>query len=409
VKLELFIASRYLKAKRKQAVISVITSICILGVAAGVMALIIALALNTGFQVELQSKILGATSHISLLQSDSRPLSDSSQLMERLRGIEGVQGMAPTIYGQVFLVGVAQSQGINLKGIDLNREATVGDIFQNVVSGDIRDLSETSAAPGILIGKELSKKSALPLHSFVHIIAPEGELSPFGKLPRSQTYKVVAIFESGLWDFDANWAFVSLRAAQRLFRMKEGQATAIEFKVKDIYRAGEIAQQIEDRMGNRYQTLTWIELNRPLFSALRLEKLAMFIAIGLIVLVASLNIVTTLTMMVMEKQKDIAILTAMGGTSRTIMTIFMLQGGIIGVTGTCIGSVLGVSVSWFLNRHKVIHLQPDVYSIPYVPFHARWEDVVAICVLAILITFLATLYPAKSAARLDPVEALRYE
>ncbi len=409
MKLELFIAGRYLKARRKQAVVSVITAICILGVAAGVTALVIALALNTGFQVELQSKILGATSHISLLQSDGRPLTGFSELIKKLQSVDGVVGAAPTVYGPVFLVGAIQNQGINLKGIDLTREVSVADIFQNIVSGNIRNLSATSGAPGILIGKELSKKAGTPLNSFLRVLAPEGELSPLGRLPRSQTYKVVAIFESGLWDFDANWAFVSLPGAQQLFHMKEDQVTGIEFKVRDIYRAGEIARQIQAIAGDSYQTLTWIELNRPLFSALRLEKLAMFIAIGLIVLVASLNIVTTLTLMVMEKQKDIAILTAMGGDHQTIMTIFMLQGAIIGVIGTAIGMVIGVSASWFLDRHKIIHLEPDVYSIPYVPFHVRWEDVVAICVMAILITFLATLYPAKSAARLDPVEALRYE
>ncbi|MBI4455874.1 MAG: ABC transporter permease [Acidobacteria bacterium] len=406
--LELFVARRYLKAKRKQAVISVITGIAVLGVAAGVTALIIALALNTGFQVELQSRILGATSHVSLLQSDGRPIEGFSGLIDKFHGMEGVEGTAPTIYGQVFFVGAVQSQGIELKGIDVTREATAIEMFQRIVAGDARNLL-LPGVPGIVIGKELSRKTGAGLNSFVRVIAPEGELSPLGKLPHRQSFKVMAIFESGLWDFDANWAFVSLSSAQQLFHLKEDQVTAVEFRVRDIYRAAEMGRQIERRAGEQYQALTWIELNKPLFSALRLEKLAMFVAIGLIVLVASLNIVTTLIMMVMEKHKDIAIITAMGGTSRMIMSVFVLQGVIIGVIGTTVGAVLGTVTSWFLNRYKIIHLAPDVYSIPYVPFYSRWQDVVAVCVVAILVSFLATLYPARSAARLDPIEALRYE
>ena len=404
-----FVAARYLRAKRRQAVISVITAISVLGVAAGVAALIIALALSTGFQVELQSKILGATAHISLLQSDGRPITGFAQLIERVRGVDGVRRLSPTIYGQVFFVGAVQNQGIQLKGIDLDGEGANSEATGSIVSGKLRDLTAPSDVPGILIGRELSRKTGAGLGTFVQVIAPEGELSPFGRLPRSRTFKVVAIFESGLWDFDANWAFVSLPTAQQIFRLGDNQVSALEIRVDDIYGAREIARRIEAGAGDGYQALTWMELNRPLFSALRLEKLAMFLAIGLIVLVASLNIVITLTLMVMEKQKDIAVITAMGGTGRTVMSIFMLHGTIIGLIGTGIGVLVGVPVSWLLNRYKLIHLQPDVYPIPYVPFHTRWEDVLVTCVLAVLVAFVATLYPARSAARLDPVEALRYE
>ncbi|HEY2930165.1 MAG TPA: ABC transporter permease [Acidobacteriota bacterium] len=408
MRFELFVALRYLKAKRKQAVISVITAISVLGVAAGVMALVIALALNTGFQVELQAKILGATSHITVLQSDGRPLKEFRAVVEKIRNISGVQAITPTIYGQVFFVGGLQNQGVQLKGIDLGN-AQVPEILKTVVSGNLSALSSDSAVPGIIIGRELARKTGTGLNSVVRAISSEGELSPVGKLPRSQTFKVVAVFESGLWDFDANWVFVTLDSARRLFHLSPEQVTALEVNLRDIYQAGQAGRAVEEKLGEGYQALTWIELNRPLFSALRLEKLAMFIAIGLIVLVASLNVVTTLTMMVIEKQKDIAILSAMGSDSRIIMWIFMLQGIIIGIIGTVIGMGVGVTASWWLNRYKVIHLQPDVYSIPFVPFHTRWEDVLAIAMVAMLITFLATLHPARAASRLDPVEALRYE
>ncbi|MBI3939729.1 MAG: ABC transporter permease [Acidobacteria bacterium] len=409
MKLEFFIAGRYLRARRKQAVISVVTAISILGVAAGVAALIIALALNTGFQVELQSKILGATSHITLLQTDGRPIAEFAALIGRLYGLKGVRRLSPAIYGQVFLVGGVQNQGVQLKGVDPADAGLVSELLRNVSRGDIRSLASGSDVQGILIGKELSRKTGAGLNSFVRVVAPEGELSPFGRAPRSQLFKVAGIFESGLWDFDANWAFVSLSTAQQLLRLKSDQVTGIEVRIEDIYQAGPIARQLELKAGEGYQALTWIELNRPLFSALRLEKLAMFVAIGLIVLVASLTIVTTLTLMVMEKQKDIAIFTAMGGQNRSVMSVFMLQGIIIGVVGTVLGTLCGVSSSWLLNRYRIIHLEPDVYSIAYVPFRVRWEDVAVIGLVAVLISFLATLYPARSAAQLDPVEALRYE
>jgi lipoprotein-releasing system permease protein len=409
MKLELFVAARYLRAKRKQAVVSVITAVSVLGVSAGVGALVIALALNTGVQEELQSRILGATAHVSLLRSDGRPIRDYAPLAERLLSIGEVTRAGPIVYSPVFLVGSAQNQGIQLKGIDLSDRAAASEIFQRVLSGDIRSLTAPGDIPVIAIGSELSRKTGSGPGTTVRLLVAEGELSPLGRLPRARTFRVGAVYESGLWDLDANWGFVSLPTAQRLLSLADNEVTGLELRIRNIYRAEAVGREVEALAGDGYEALSWIALNRPLFSALQLEKLGMFVAIGLIVLVASLNIVTTLTLMVMEKHRDIAIITAMGGNRRSIMTVFMMQGIIIGIVGTLIGALVGIGASHFLDSRQLIRLAPDVYSISYVPFHTRWQDVALICCVALIVTWVAALYPARSAAGLDPVEALRYE
>jgi lipoprotein-releasing system permease protein len=418
MKFEFFVAFRYLKAKRKQTIVSVISSISMLGIAAGVMALVIALALSTGFREDIQAKIIGATSHINLIRLDGTPLANYEELAKRLRGVPQVTGIAPAIFNQVLVASTFRSQGAVLKGVDLQRESEVSDFFAQIVEGDPRSIEkpqvsddpEAPPAPDhLIIGKEMARTLAVKVGDTLQILVPKGKLTPFGMSPGVRSFRVAAIFESGLWDYDANWAYTSLATARRLFSLPRGSVSVLQFKTDDLERVEEIAEAIRSAAGPGYTTTTWIDLNKPLFSALKLEKLALFITISLIVFVASLSIVTTLIMMVLEKQRDIAILTAMGAPQKSIMKIFMLQGLVIGVAGTILGAILGVGACWILDTYKLIRLQAEVYSIPYVPFHVKIWDVALVCATAVLISFLATLYPARNASRLDPVEIIRYE
>jgi lipoprotein-releasing system permease protein len=418
VRFELFVAFRYLKAKRRQTMVSVISAISVLGIAAGVIALVIALALSTGFREVIQEKIVGATSHVNVLRMDSTPIRNCPELMEQLQHAPHVTGIAPAIFNQAFIAGSIQNQGATLKGVDPDKERRISDFFAHIVEGDPQSLSkrelpgDPEAPPppeNLIIGKQMARTLGVRVGETVRVIVPMGRLTPFGMTVTERTFRVGAIFESGLHDFDSNWAYTGLAAARRLFSLPADSCSVLQMKIGDLEQAESAADEIRAAAGPGFITNTWIELNRPLFSALKLEKLALFITIGLIVLVASLNIVTTLIMMVLEKERDIAILTAMGATSKTIMHVFMLQGLIIGVIGTVVGGLLGVGVCRILDTYRLIQLPAEVYSIAYVPFHVRILDVFAVTGTALLISFLATLYPARSASRLNPVEILRYE
>jgi lipoprotein-releasing system permease protein len=441
MKFELFVALRYLRAKRKQTMISVISGISVLGIAAGVMALVIALALTTGFQEDIKSKILGATPAIHILRIDQAPL-DYEELLRKIGNVPHITGSAPAILKPVFIASAVSNQGATMKGIDPNLEIQVSDFFSHIVAGDPHALEKApapcsgdSAQPreNILIGKAMAKALGVAPGDTLDVFNPMGRMTPVGMTVAKKTMCVAGLFESGLWDIDSNWAYVNINTARRLFSFPQQSALILQFKIDDLDRTETIADEILQKAspgtgtrtklsdslitagrirpsaGSEYITTTWIELNKPLFSALKYEKILSFIIIGLIVFVASLNIVTTLIMMVLEKQSDIAILAAMGATSKNIRRVFMLQGLIIGVMGTAIGDVLGMTASWVLNHYHIIKLQAEIYSIPYVPFHLKIWDSVLISATALLISFLATIYPAINASRLDPVEVMRYE
>lgn len=420
MRFEAFIALRYLRAKRKQTLVSVISGISVLGIAAGVMALVIALAFSTGFKEDVQAKILGTTSAINLLRIDRTPIPDYEALMPQMRHVPHVTGIAPAIFNQVFVASSSQNQGAALKGIRPEWEAQVSDFFTHIIAGDPHALDkralrkeategETPPLDSIIIGKEMARALSVHVGDSLKVLYPMGRLTPLGMTASQMTFRVAAIFETGLWDIDANWAYAHMDAARRLFSHPPDSALALQFKIDDLENAEAIADEIRARAGPGFVTTTWIELNKPLFSALKLERLILFVTIGLIVFVASLNIVTTLIMMVLEKQSDIAILTAMGATSKTIQRVFMLQGLVIGLIGTILGNIFGIGISWILDTYKLIRLEAEVYSIPYVPFHIRGWDAALISATALLISYLATIYPARNAAKVDPVEALRYE
>jgi lipoprotein-releasing system permease protein len=418
MKFELFVAFRYLRAKRKQTMVSVISAISTLGITAGVMALVIALALSTGFREDIQTKIVGATSHVNLLRLDGTAITDYDLLLEKLRRVPHVTGAAPAIFNQVFIASATRNQGAVLKGIDPLRERDISDFFSHITEGDPRALDamppgspsdELPPPDNIIIGKEMARQLGVGIGGSLKVFVPMGRMTPLGMATSQKTFQVAAIFESGLWDYDSNWAYAAIAPARRLLSFPPGSASVLQFKTDDLEAAAEIADAVREAAGTGFNTTTWIDLNKPLFSALKLEKLALFITISLIVFVAALNIVTTLIMMVLEKQADIAILTAMGARPDTIMRIFLLQGLIIGLLGTFTGSSLGIIACRILDKYRLIKLTAEIYSIPYVPFHVKVGDVALVCFTALLISFLATIYPARNASRLNPVEVLRYE
>ncbi len=423
---ELFIAARYLRAKRRQAVIGVITVISIIGVAAGVASLIIALAINNGFRQDLQDRLLGSTSHINLLRIQSDGIRNWEQLLARLEKQPHVVAGAPAIYEQVLISRGARAQGGILKGIIPQDERKVSTILDTIKQGSAEALDESSllppaaddqtagsaasqsTLPPIVLGKDLADELGASVGSIVTVTSPQGELTPFGIVPKYKRFKVAGVFASGFFDYDNTWAFIRLSDAQRLFDLSD-VVSVLEFKVDDIYKAGEIGRQLEDVAGKGFMSTNWMEQNRAIFHALRLERVVTFITIGLIVFVAALNILISLIMMVMEKTRDIAVLVSMGAKRRQIRRIFMYQGILIGVIGTALGLIAGFALSWTGGHYHLFSLSAEVYSIDYVPFAPRPMDGLLVALVAIGVSFIATLYPSWSAASVLPAEALRYE
>jgi len=427
---ELFVAARYLRAKRRQAVIGVITIISVVGVAAGVAALIIALAINNGFRQDLQDRLLGSSSHINLLRVEADGIRNWQPLLAGLAKQPHVVAGAPAIYEQVLISRGARAQGAVLKGIIPSKESKVSDLLNSVKYGSADALSPntpaknpnpadsdepdspatqvTSSMAPIVLGKDMADQLGATVGSVVTATSPQGELTPFGIVPKYARFKVVGIFSSGFYENDNTWAFIRLSDAQRLFDLSD-VISVLEFKVDDIYKADEIGRQLEAVAGKGFMSTNWMEQNKAIFRALRLERVVTFITIGLIVFVAALNILISLIMMVMEKTRDIAVLVSMGAKRKQVRRIFIYQGLLIGVIGTAIGLVLGYSLSWAAGHYHLLSLSAEVYSIDYVPFAPRLADALLVCAVAIGVSFVATLYPSWSAASVLPAEALRYE
>jgi lipoprotein-releasing system permease protein len=421
LRFELFVAARYLRAKRRQAVVGVITLISVIGVAAGVASLIIALAINNGFRQDLQARLLGSTAHVQLLGTVTEGISDWKPLMERLQKQPHVIGAAPSIYEQVLVSRGSRASGILLKGVIPEYESKVSELLKTVKFGSVEKLNPPTGPacspgdencekelPPIILGKDVATNLGATVGSIVLVTSPQGELTPFGLIPKYVHFKVAGIFDSGFFDYDNSWAFVRLSDAQRLFGLGD-VISVIEFKIDDIYKAPEIGDKLQDAAGKGFSSANWMEQNKALFHALRLEKVVTFITIGLIVFVAALNILISLIMMVMEKTKDIAVLMSMGARRQQVRRIFILQGLLIGMIGTIAGLILGFGLAFTGAKYHLISLSAEVYSIDYVPFAPRVLDGVLVAAVALLISFVATLYPSWSAARVLPAEALRYE
>ncbi len=406
---ELFVARRYLRAKRKQAVISVITAISIIGVAAGVMALVIALGINNGFRNTLQRTFLGATAHVSILEKQpGNGIAGWQQLARKLRLLPHVTAVSPTLYGQVFLRGPLQASGAVLKGVETGSALEVTGMLRQIKEGSAARLNEKGRFPPIILGVGLAHDTGMLLNSVVTVISPQGELTPFGLRPKYQQFRVVGIFASGFYEFDQTWAFTSLGAAQALLSVGD-VVNDIELRLDDIYTAPQVARDAEKIIGKDLGATTWMEQQKQILSALRMERAVTAITIGLIELIAALNILITLVMMVMEKYKDIAVMISMGARRRQIRNIFMFQGVLIGVVGTVIGLAAGYSISYLANHYRWVPLDESVYMMSYVPFEPRPWDGLWVASAAIIVSFLATIYPAHSATRIAPAEVLRYE
>jgi lipoprotein-releasing system permease protein len=412
---ELFIALRYLRAKRKQVMISVITVIAIAAVSMGVASLIVVLAMMTGFRQEFQAKILSGTAHLNLTLKERQPIENYRELVRRLSSLPHVRSASATLYQRVLVQGQKDTEGAVLKGVDMSAPPDANEVFQFTVEGNPQSLAEpeTDATSGakidrIILGRELARSVGLRAGDVATIISPQGHLTPVGLAPRYRDFKVAGIFASGLSDYDEAWAYISLEAAQRLSGA-EDVAEIIQMKVDDVEAVKQIGAQVLATVGDAYEVQDWQQLNAPIYSALSYEKYLTGVALLIVIGIAALNIITVLIMIVMEKHKDIAVLKSMGATNRSVMYLFMAQGVSIGFVGITIGVVIGSGFCYFANGHHWIKLPAGAYALDYLPFHATAIDIVIVILVTIAISFLSTIFPSLSAARLNPVEALRYE
>ena len=418
MRFELFVAARYLRAKRRQAVVGIITAISVAGVAVGVASLIVALAITNGMSRDLQQRLLSSTAHVLLMRVQSDGIRNWRELTDRLRHLPHVTAAAPGLYEPVLVSRGALSGGAELKGIIPQEEKGVSDLLANVTQGSAAPLSQAAdatpsddvnrATPPLVIGSDLANTLDAKVGDTVTVTSPQGELTPYGLVPKYQRFQVVGIFHSGFYQYDSGFGFVRLADAQHLFGEPD-VVSVIAFKVDDLYHADRIGKVIEQAAGPGFEATNWMEQNRELFRALKLEQIVTFIVIGLIVCVAALNILIALTMMVMEKTKDIAVLMSLGVQPGQIRLIFLMQGFLISLLGTIFGLILGYILAWAGGHYRFIHLSADVYSIDYLPFAPRFVDGLIVAAVSLGVSLLATLYPSSSAARVLPAEALRYE
>ena len=407
---ELFIAGRYLRSRRKEAVISVITLISVLGVAAGVMALVIALAVNNGFKNTLQRNLLGAMAHVNVMEKEpGYGIEDWRGMAAKLRKLPHVTDVSPALYSPTLLTGGLQPKYVILKGVDANAEMAVSESLRHLKAGSLDRLRDPNAdPPGIILGADAVQDTGMILNSRVRALFQNGELTPLGPIFAVRPFRVAGVFSSGFYEIDDNWAYASLPAVQKALSLQD-VVNQIEIKLDDLNLAPQVAAQAGKIVGARYMTTTWMERNHQLLDALKMERKVIVITIGLIELVGALNIFITLVMMVMEKYRDIAVLMSMGARRAQIRRIFMLQGVLIGAAGSAIGLTVGYAICYFAEKYRWVSLSESVYSMSFVPFEPRPYDGVWIAAAALLVSFLATIYPARNATRITPAEVLRYE
>jgi lipoprotein-releasing system permease protein len=405
---EWFVARRYLRSPHRPAILRLITLFSVIGVAAGVATLVIALSMNSGFRETLQDRLLGVTAHISLTRPGSGGIPNYQALSEKLRQMPGVRSVTPAIYETVLLSFGGQARGVVTKGIDIEREKNSDEALQKLTSGHLDFSTDADGIDGLIVGKQLSDEWRLRPGDYVTLTSPQGRLTPFGLMPRTRRFRVAGVFESGFYDYDENWCFLSLSAAQSLAGAGD-IVNVLEFRLTRPELAAQIAPEAERAVGQGYSAATWMEENKALFRALKLEKLVTAIFIGLITFVAGLNILVVLSMTVTDKARDIAVLLSMGARREQIRRIFLFQGLAIGASGTLLGLVTGYAFAWIAGTYQLIPLDPQVYAVPYVPFHPNFFDGLWIATAAMSIAIVATLLPAREAARLLPVEILRFE
>jgi lipoprotein-releasing system permease protein len=405
---EWFVAKRYLRSPNRPAILRLITVFSIVGVAAGVATLVIALAMNSGFRETLQDRLLGVTAHISLTRPGSGGIENYKTLAEKLDKTPGVNSVTPAIYETMLLSYGGEARGVVVKGIDVDREKKSDEALQKLSAGHLDFSTDAEGIDGLLIGKQLADEWQMQPGDYVTLTSPQGRLTPFGLMPRTRRFRVAGVFDSGFYDYDENWCFVALPAAQSLAGTGD-VVNVLEFRLAKPERAPQIAAGVEKEAGQGFATTTWMQENQALFRALRLEKLVTAIFIGLITFVAGLNILVVLSMTVTDKAKDIAVLLSMGTRREQVRRIFLLLGIVIGATGTALGLAVGYAFSWIAGTYHLIPLDPQVYAVPYVPFHPNFLDGLWIALAAMGIAVLATIIPAREAARLLPVEILRFE
>jgi lipoprotein-releasing system permease protein len=408
MRFEWFVAKRYLRSPYRPAVLRLVTAFSVFGVAAGVATLVIALAMNTGFRETLQDRLLGVQAHISLTRPGAGEIQDYNALAQELASIPGVKSVTPAVYETVLMTSGGNSRGVVIKGIEPRREEKSDEALHRIVGGRLDFSEDKDGIDALIIGIQLADDWKISPGDYVTLTSPQGRLTPFGLLPRTRRFRVTGIFDSGFYDYDENWCFMKMSAAQALAGASN-VVNVLEFRLYDPNGAPKIAQEIEKRAGPGFETETWMTENRALFRALRLEKLVTAIFIGLITFVAGLNILVVLTMTVTDKTKDIAVLLSMGARRKQIRSVFLLQGITVGATGTLFGLTIGYLFTWIAGAYHLIPLDPQVYAVPYVPFHPSGWDGVWITLVAMGIATAATILPARAASRLLPVDILRFE